>query len=77
MIQERHAGETILIVSHGGMLEMMYRIVSNQALNTERVVSVPNASLNWISHRQGDGWSIERWGDTRHLEGPALESVDL
>ena len=77
MIQERHTGKTILIVSHGGMLEMMYRIASNQALNTERVVSVPNASLNWISHRQGEGWSIERWADTRHLEGPALESVDL
>jgi 2,3-bisphosphoglycerate-dependent phosphoglycerate mutase len=76
-IQEQHAGKTILIVSHGGTLDMMYRIASNQALSAERVVSVPNASLNWITHRQGDGWVVEQWADTRHLEGPALENVDL
>ena len=76
MIQERHSGKTILLVSHGGTLEMMYRIASNQALSTERVVSVPNASLNWITHQQGAGWSVEQWADTLHLSGPALENVE-
>ena len=76
-IQAQHSGKTILIVSHGGTLDMMYRIASNQALSAERVASVPNASLNWITHRQGDGWTVEQWADTRHLEGPALENVDL
>jgi len=75
-IQKQHAGKTVLIVSHGGTLDMMYRIASNQALSAERVASVPNASFNWITHH-GDGWSVEQWGDTRHLEGPALENVDL
>ena len=76
-IQGLHAGKTILVVSHGGTLDMMYRIASNQALSTERVVSVPNASLNWITHQQGAGWAVEQWADTRHLEGPALENIDL
>jgi probable phosphoglycerate mutase len=76
-IQEQHSGKTILLVSHGGTLDMMYRIASKQALTTERVASVPNASLNWITHRQGDGWSVEKWADIRHLEDPALEGVDL
>ena len=76
-IQERHAGKTILIVSHGGTLDMMYRIASKQALSTERVVSVPNASLNWITHNAADGWTVGQWADTRHLEGPALENVDV
>jgi probable phosphoglycerate mutase len=76
-IQKQHTGKTILIVSHGGTLDMMYRIASNQSLRAERVASVPNASLNWITHRHSDGWSVERWGDTRHLEGPTLENVDL
>ena len=76
-IQMRHAGKTILVVSHGGTLDMMYRIASKQSLSAERVASVPNASLNWISHSQGDGWSVGQWADTRHLEGPALENVDL
>lgn len=77
MFQERHSGKTVLIVSHGGTLDMMYRIASNQALNTERVISVPNASFNWISHQQGIGWSVDQWADTRHLEGPTLDNVDL
>jgi probable phosphoglycerate mutase len=76
-IQERHAGKTVLIVSHGGTLDMMYRIASKQALSAERRVSVPNASLNWITHHQGAGWTVERWADTRHLAGSTLENVDL
>jgi len=76
-IQEQHAGKTILIVSHGGTLDMMYRIASNQALSAERIASVPNASLNWIAHHQGAGWVVDQWADTRHLEGPVLDNVDL
>ena len=76
-IQAHHAGKTILVVSHGGTLDMMYRIASKQALSAERIVSVPNASLNWITHQKDHGWSVEHWADTRHLEGPALENVDL
>jgi probable phosphoglycerate mutase len=76
-IQEQHSGQTILLVSHGGTLDMVYRIASKQALRTERVASVPNASFNWICHQEGEGWSVEKWADTRHLEGSALEGVDL
>ncbi|HBK44512.1 MULTISPECIES: histidine phosphatase family protein [unclassified Polynucleobacter] len=76
-IQERHAGKTILVVSHGGTLDMMYRIASKQSLSAQRIVSVPNASLNWISHEEASGWTVEQWADTRHLKGPALENVDL
>lgn len=76
-IQERHAGKTILVVSHGGTLDMMYRIASNQSLSAQRIVSVPNASLNWISHEESSGWVVDQWADTRHLKGSALENVDL
>jgi len=71
-----HSGKTILLVSHGGALDMMYRIVSNQALDTKKVVAVPNASLNWISH-DGLAWKIDSWADTSHLEGLVLDNLDL
>lgn len=77
MIHERHAGKTVLVVSHGGTLDMMYRIASKQSLSSERIASVPNASLNWIAHSHDQGWAVERWADTRHLEDGALENVDL
>jgi probable phosphoglycerate mutase len=76
-IRERHAGKTILLVSHGGTLDMMYRIASKQDLSAERIASVPNASLNWITHSKANGWEVKQWADTRHLEGAALENVDL
>ena len=49
-IRAQHLGKTILLVSHGGALDMMYRIASNQPLDAAKAVAVPNASLNWISH---------------------------
>ncbi len=75
-IQDKHAGKTILIVSHGGALDMMYRMASNQALDSEKVVAVPNASLNWISH-DGSSWTVDNWADTSHLDGLSLDNLDL
>jgi probable phosphoglycerate mutase len=75
-IRSKHLGSTILLVSHGGALDMMYRIASNQALDAEKAVSVPNASLNWISH-DGLSWKVDGWADTSHLEGLSLDNLDL
>ena len=75
-IREQYRGKTILLVSHGGALDMMYRIASNQPLDAEKAVSVPNASLNWISH-DGITWKVDGWADTRHLEDSALDNLDL
>ena len=75
-IRKQHLGKTILIVSHGGALDMMYRIASNQTLDSEKAVTVPNASLNWISH-DGAEWKVDSWADTSHLEDLALDNLDL
>ena len=75
-IRTRHAGQTILLVSHGGALDMMYRLASNQSLESEKAVAVPNASLNWISHN-GHSWQVDKWADTTHLENVALDNLDL
>lgn len=75
-IRLQHLGQTILMVSHGGTLDMMYRLASNQALDAERAISVPNASLNWISH-DGSSWKVDRWADTSHLDTLALDNLDL
>ena len=72
----KHAGKQILAVSHGGTLDMIYRIVTQQALNAERVAVVPNTSLNWITH-DGNTWVIERWGDTSHLTDSVLDNIEI
>ena len=75
-IYKKHNGKTILLVSHGGALDMMYRIASNQPLDAEKAVAVPNASLNWLSH-YGLKWNVDGWADTSHLDELALDNLDL
>lgn len=75
-LRQKHLQKTILIVSHGGVLDMMFRIISKQALSAQRQASVPNAALNWIAH-DGERWEIERWADTSHLDNIALDNIDL
>jgi len=75
-LRQKHLGKTVLLVSHGHTLDMMYRLSSGQGLETEKLVAVPNASLNWISH-DGSSWKVDSWADTSHLEGLSLDNPDL
>ena len=75
-LHAEHRGQQILMVSHGGSLDMIYRIVTQQALDAERVAVVPNTSLNWIEH-DGERWKIERWADTSHLQNDALDNIEI
>jgi probable phosphoglycerate mutase len=71
-----HRGQSVLAVSHGGSLDMIYRIVTQQALDAERVAVVPNTSLNWFTH-DGSTWSVECWADTSHLSESALDDIEI
>ena len=75
-IRKQHESKTILLVSHGGALDMMYRLASKQSLGSEKAVAVPNASLNWISHN-GSFWQVNKWAETGHLKNAALDNLDL
>ena len=61
-----HHGETVLLVSHGGVLDVIYRIACGQPLHEQRRVPIPNAALNWLTF-DGQQWQVERWADESHL----------
>jgi probable phosphoglycerate mutase len=65
-ILERHAGNRVLIVTHGGALDAVYRHATRMSLSATRDFSIYNASVNVISHDRGC-WNIESWGDISHL----------
>lgn len=65
-IAAAHAGERIVAVTHGGVLDALYRHAMAVPLERVRDFSVYNASLNWLIWRDGR-WTIERWGDISHL----------
>lgn len=62
-----HAGETICIVAHGGILDMLYRHTHGIALQAPRVFSLYNAAYNCLTH-DAAGFRLEAWGDTAHLD---------
>jgi len=65
-IAARHAGEQVLVVTHGGVLDVLHRQASGKPLSTPRDFAIPNAALNWMSMHDGV-WSLLSWADTRHL----------
>ena len=73
-LARQHCGQRVLLVARGGVLDMIYRLASGQPLQGQRMIVVPNASLNWLSH-DGEHWKVEHWADTRHLGETALDEI--
>lgn len=66
-IAEANEGRRILVFTHGGVLDHVYRHVSGVSLSAERDFGIPNAGLNRIEVSPG-GWRIRAWADVAHLE---------
>jgi len=75
-LAHRHAGETVALVTHGGVLDIVNRFVRGNPLQTPRDFHIPNTGLNWIV-AGADGWRIDSWADTRHLDHGALDELDM
>ena len=65
-LADRHAGETVVIVTHGGVLDLVYRRASGTPLEKARDFPIPNTGICWLDITR-DAWRIERWADTAHL----------
>jgi probable phosphoglycerate mutase len=64
---ERHAGGSILVFTHGGVLEMVYRRATARGLSTPRDFEIPNAALNRVEALPG-AWRVTAWAQVAHLE---------
>jgi probable phosphoglycerate mutase len=61
-----HPGQTVVVVTHGGVLDMVYRTARSLGLDGPRQSEIPNAGLNRVRVAQGK-FEIVAWADTRHL----------
>lgn len=68
-----HAGRRLLLVSHGGVLDIVYRLATGRDLSSPRDFSIPNAGINWVELAAGQ-WRLLAWGDCSHLAG-AMDEV--
>ena len=67
----RHPGQRLAVVTHGGVLDMIFRTVHALPLVGPRACPIPNAGLNHLRLR-GDQLEIVRWADDAHLAALAL-----
>jgi 2,3-bisphosphoglycerate-dependent phosphoglycerate mutase len=65
-LARHHTEQTLALVSHSGVLDILYRISTGRPLHTPRDFVVPNCGLNWF-HFDGQGWHLEKWGDRHYL----------
>jgi len=72
-LAERHAGGNVLVFTHGGVLEMVYREATGRGLSTPRDFEIPNAAINRLEV-SGPNWRVWSWADTSHLES-ALDDL--
>lgn len=73
-LAEAHRGQTLLLVAHGGVLDITYRLATGRSLDAPRDFPVPNAALNWLEYREAR-WHVVSWGDGRHLSAALDELV--
>ena len=73
-IAAAHAGQNVVVVLHGGVLDIINRFARGNSLEAPRDFLIPNAGINWIAAVDG-AWSLETWGETAHLEPGALDEL--
>ena len=65
-IADRHRGAEVVVVTHGLVLDSLYRAAHGLDHGAPRPVPLINASLNLFAYDDG-AWRLERWGDVSHL----------
>lgn len=60
--------QSSVVVSHGGVLDMIYRRATGQSLAGPRECPIPNAGLNHV-RTDGVRFEIVQWAQTDHLQG--------
>lgn len=75
-IARENAGRQIAVVTHGGVLDILYREATRLALQDARTWEIGNAAINRILWTNGGRFSLVGWNDTSHLsQEPSDEPV--
>ncbi len=63
----RHPGQQIVLVAHGGVLDILYRAATRLELQAPRTWPLTNTAVNRLLWTP-EGLSLVGWGDTSHLD---------
>ena len=69
-----HAGQSIALVAHGGVLDCLYRAATRVALDAARSWQLGNATINRLL-APAEGFTLIGWNDDRHLAGLSADDI--
>mgnify|MGYP001122907068 FL=1 len=73
-VAHRHEGERILMFTHGGVLDIIWRHASGVPLHAPRDAALLNVSINRVGVR-GRQWEVLDWGDVDHVDAEVGNDV--
>lgn len=73
-LAEKHPGEQVLMVAHGGVLDVLYRMATRQEIQAPRTWQLSNAAINRLLWTP-DGLTLVGWADTQHLDNAARDET--
>jgi len=65
-IAARHPGQLVVLVAHGGVMDVLYRAATRQELQAPRTWQLGNAAINRMLWTP-EGFSLVGWSDIAHL----------
>ncbi len=71
-LASRHVGEQIVLVAHGGVIDVLYRAATGQELQAPRTWLLGNTAINRLLWSP-EGLSLVGWSDTSHLDDETLD----
>jgi probable phosphoglycerate mutase len=72
----RHPGEQVLMVAHGGVLDILYRAATRLDLQAPRSWELPNTAINRLLWTP-EGLTLVGWADTQHLQDNSANGAVL
>ena len=72
---QRHHGQKIAILTHGGVLDCLYRAALGIDLEKPRDFDITNTAINRFGWNEGT-LQLLRWGDVSHLARQALDEMN-
>jgi probable phosphoglycerate mutase len=71
----RHAGEQIVLVGHGGVMDVLYRAATRLDIQAPRTWALGNAAINRLLWTP-EGFTLVGWADTQHLDTDTLDETN-
>jgi 2,3-bisphosphoglycerate-dependent phosphoglycerate mutase len=65
---EQHPGQRLVVVTHGGVLDMLWRTAHGLSLHGLRQCEIPNTGINRLRWNSGT-LDILQWAEADHLQG--------